>query len=370
VAGDRISHLADILTGYSTGVEAGSTVLVESFGPRALPLVRAVHRRCLQRGARLVECQHHDPSLVRDFHLLASVEQLEHFPRHRLDFLMTVDVTIGIRAEENAMELATVPRERIVARARVLRPLLERRINHTRWVVTRVPTEAMAQEAGVSLEEMEDLFFAACLQDWSLQSARQERLAEALRAGSEVRILGPDTDLTLSIRGMPVSKADGHHNLPDGEVFTVPVLTSAQGTIRFNAPSYYGGTRLEGITLRFQRGVVVEAGADRGAEDLRMLLATDQGASRLGEFAFGLNQGIRKPVGNILFDEKIAGSIHLALGNAYGACSNGNVSAIHWDLVRLMEDGEVHLDGQLLQRHGRFVRPGLECLNPPEEERA
>ncbi len=361
----RVARLARILTGYSTRVHAGDVVLIECSGAASLPLVREVYRQCLRRGAALVEYQVGIPELTRDFFDLASGAQLARFPAHRLEFLKQVTVTVGIRSEENLMDLASVPRERVTARTRVLRPLLDQRVNHTRWVVTRVPTPSLAQDSGCSLEELEDLYFTACLNDWAAESRKQDRLVKVLRGARTARLVGPDTDLTLEIAGMPIAKADGHHNMPDGEVFTVPARASAQGKITFNCPSYFGGTRFEGIHLEFRRGKVVKARADRGQEDLDQMLAIDEGARYLGEFAFGLNPGITRPVGNILFDEKIAGSVHLALGNAYGTVSNGNQSAIHWDLVRIMRDGEVHLDGRPIQKNGLFTLPALRELNPP-----
>jgi aminopeptidase len=366
VAVDRPTRLARILTGYSTSVRRGDVVLIECSGPASRHLLRAVHRECLRRGAAHVEYRVELPELTRDFFTEADERQLASFPAHRLDFLREVDVTIGIRADENSMEMAGVPRDRIMTRTRVLRPLVEERVNNTRWVVTRIPTAAMAQEAGFSLDELEDLYYAACLRDWKRESARQDGLVRVLGRARRVRITGPGTDLTLDVEGMPVNKADGHRNMPDGEVFTVPRTTSARGMITFNIPACYGGARLSGIRLEFEGGRVVAADADAGRDDLAAILDTDPGARYLGEFAFGLNAGIRRPVGNILFDEKIAGSIHLALGNAYGSCSNGNESAIHWDLVRLMNDGgRIEFDGRVVQDNGLFVLPGLRDLNPP-----
>lgn len=360
-----LKKLARILTRYSTAVRKGDTVLIDYSGENSFPLVREVYRECIRRKAAHVEYRLTDPRLTRDFFDLAAPDQIEKFPQHRLEFLRRTDVSIGIRAEDNMMNLATVPREKIAARTKVLRPLLDWRVNHTRWVVTRVPTPAMAQEAGCSIEEMEEAYIRSCLQDWKAESEKQERLADVLRAGREVRILGRDTDLTLDIGGMPVLKADGHRNMPDGEVFTAPRRSSACGKIKFNCPSYFGGTKFAGVYLEFERGKVVLSRADTGAEDLADFLDIDEGARYLGEFAFGLNPGITKPVGNILFDEKISGSIHLALGGSYDACSNGNSSAIHWDLVRMMnEEGEVYLDGRLIQKNGQFTVPELSDLNP------
>ena len=365
MADKRLVRLARILTGYSTSIKKGNVVSLQGIGQGSLPLVREIYRQALKKRADLVDCRFDFPALTRDFFDLADDRQRSVFPEHRLEFVKKVDVFIAVRAEENFMSLASVPREKILERTSLLRPITDHRVNRTRWVVTRIPTEAMAQEAGCSLEEMEETFYSACLQNWREESKKQVRLAEILAGARTARILGERTDLTLDITGMPVVKADGHRNMPDGEVFTAPVADSARGRIQFNCPSYWGGTKFEGVYLEFRKGKVVKAEASRGGEDLRKVIDTDDGSSRLGEFAFGLNPGITRPVGNILFDEKIAGSIHLALGNSYDKCSNGNRSAVHWDLVRLMRpEGEVHLDGRVIQKGGLFTHPDLEDLNP------
>jgi aminopeptidase len=361
-----LARLARILTGYSTPVKKGNIVCLEGSGQRSLPLIREIYRQCLKKGALMTEYRISYPELARDFFRLADPEQLGHFPDHRLQFLRECDVYIGVRAEENLMELASVPREKILARTKLLRPLADWRVNRTRWVVTRLPTEAMAQTAGLSKEELDEIYFRACLQNWREISKKQEALVDMLFSGRTLRLSGRRTDLTLDIEGMPVIKADGHRNMPDGEVFTAPRLKSAEGRIEFNCPSYFGGTKFSGIYLEFKKGKVVKARANTGQEDLAKIIRSDGGSSYLGEFAFGLNHGITRPTGNILFDEKMAGSIHLALGNSYEKCSNGNRSAIHWDLVRMMKkDGEVYLDGKLIQKKGLFTSPSLESLNSP-----
>jgi aminopeptidase len=237
-------------------------------------------------------------------------------------------------------------------------------------VVCRYPTHGMAQQAGMSLEELEDHVFAACTLDWAAVSRRQDPLLRLMARTGEVRIEAPDTDLRLSIRGIPPAKADGHRNLPDGEVFTAPVRTSAEGHIAFNCPTIHGGQAFDDIRLAFRRGRVVEGRAADGADRLGKVLDTDAGSRFLGEFAFGLNPGITRPMRNILFDEKIFGSIHLALGNAYAKCDNGNRSAIHWDLVKILGAGSrVLFDGKPIMVDGRFVHPAVRALNPPARRR-
>jgi aminopeptidase len=362
----RIDQLAGIITGYSTRVRRGDIVLITASGEECQPLLKAVHRACLQRGARYVEIQFSFPEIARDLYQLGTKEQIAHFPAHRLAFLKQVDVSIGIAAEQNTMVLAGVDQQKYLTHQKLLRPLLDWRVNHTRWVICRYPTHGMAQQAGLSLEELEDHLYGACNLDWAAISRRQEPLRRLMSRTDRVRIEAPDTDLHLSIRGIGVAKSDGHHNLPDGEVFTAPVKTSVEGRIAFNCPTIHGGQAFDDIRLTFKGGRVVAATAADGETRIGRILDIDPGARSLGEFAFGLNPGITRPMRNILFDEKIFGSIHFALGNAYAKCDNGNRSSIHWDLVKIFGKGSrVSFDGKPVMVDGRFVHPALLPLNPP-----
>ena len=362
----RIDKLADIITGYSTDVKRGDIVLITASGEECQPLLKAVHRACLKRGARHVEIQFSFPEIARDLYRLGDKEQLAHFPAHRLAFLKKVDVSIGIAAEQNTMVLAGVDQQKYLAHQKILRPLLDWRVNHTRWVICRYPTHGMAQQAGLSLEELEDHLYGACNLDWAAISRRQEPLRRLMARTDRVHIEAPDTDLRLSIGGIDVAKSDGHHNLPDGEVFTAPVKTSVEGHIAFNCPTIHGGQAFDDIRLTFKGGRVVAGTAADGAARLGRILDIDPGARFLGEFAFGLNPRITRPMRNILFDEKIFGSIHLALGNAYAKCDNGNRSSIHWDLVKIFgKSSRVSFDGKPVMVDGRFVHAALKPLNPP-----
>jgi aminopeptidase len=366
VRDSRIDQLAGIITDYSTAVRRGDIVLVTASGEECQPLLKAVHRRCLERGARYVEIQFVFPEIARDLYRYGTKAQLAHFPAHRLAFLKKVDVSIGIAAEQNTMVLAGVDQQKHLAHQRVLRPLLEWRVNRTRWVVCRYPTHGMAQQAGLSLEELEDHLYGACNLDWPAVSRRQEPLRRLMARTDSVRVEAPDTDLRFSIRGIPASQSDGRRNLPDGEVFTAPVKTSAEGHIAFNCPTIHGGQAFDGVRLTFKGGKAVAGSAADGEVRLGRILDVDRGARFLGEFAFGLNPHITRPMRNILFDEKIFGSIHLALGNAYVRCDNGNRSSIHWDLVKILGAGSrVSFDGKAVMVDGRFVHPALRALNPP-----
>jgi len=218
----------------------------------------------------------------------------------------------------------------------------------------------------MSLEEYEDYLFSACCINWDLESEKQEKLKKLIDKTSKVRIVAPDTDLSFSIAGLPGIKCDGRLNMPDGEVFTAPVRDSVQGYISYNCPSIYQGKEYNGVRFEFKDGKIINATAEGGmTELLNKVLDTDDGARYIGEFALGINPGIHKPMRNILFDEKIFGSIHFTPGQAYDECDNGNRSAVHWDLVRLLTDGgEIWFDDILIQKNGLFLTEELLDLNP------
>lgn len=362
---NRITRFAEILVDYSTRVKKGDVVLINAAGLEALPLVKELHALCLKRGAAYVEYAFSVPEIDRNFYNLANKQQLEHFPQHKLDFFKTLTVYIGIAAGDNSMVMANARQQAMVAYQKLTRPLVDQRVKHTRWVVTRYPTHAAAQEAKMSLDEYEDYLFSACCIDWHAESKKQAKLKKLIDKTKEVRIVAPDTDLAFSIDGLPGIKCDGRLNMPDGEVFTAPVRDSVQGHITYNCPSIYQGKEFNGVRFEFKDGRIVKAEADAGMSGaLNKILDTDEGARYIGEFSLGINPGIRRPMRNILFDEKIFGSIHFTPGQAYDECDNGNRSAVHWDLVRILADGEIWFDGVLIQKRGVFVHKELLELNP------
>ena len=361
----RITQFAKILVDYSTRVKKGDVVLINASGLEALPLVKELHSLCLERGAAYVEYAFSVPEIDRNFYNLANKQQLGYFPQQKLDFFKTLTVYFGIGAGDNSMVMANARQEAMVAYQKLTRPLVDQRVKHTRWVVTRYPTHAAAQEAGMSLDEYEDFLFSACCIDWNAESRKQARLKKLMDKTKKVRIVAPDTDLTFSIEGLPGIKCDGRLNMPDGEVFTAPVRDSVQGHITYNCPSIYQGKEFNGVRFEFKDGRIVKATAQAGMSGaLNKILDTDEGARYIGEFSLGINPGIRRPMRNILFDEKIFGSIHFTPGQAYDECDNGNRSAVHWDLVRILSDGEILFDGVLIQKQGVFVHKDLLELNP------
>jgi aminopeptidase len=357
--------MASILVDYSTRVKRGDVVLISASGAESLPLVKELYALCLRKGARYVEYEFSFPEINRLFFTEAGPAQRRHFPQHKLDFLKQVDVYIGIGAPDNSMVMAQAHQGRMIDHARLMRPLVDWRVRNTRWVVTRYPTHGGAQDARMSLEEYEDHVFSACCIDWAAESRKQQKLKRLMDRTDRVRIIASDTDLSFSIAGFKGIKCDGRFNLPDGEVFTAPVKQSVEGYITYNCPTIYQGQEFLSIRLEFSQGRIVgatSAGRDRA---LNRILDTDEGARYIGEFAIGVNPGIRQPVRNILFDEKIFGSIHFTPGQCYDECDNGNRSAVHWDLVKMLQgDGQIWFDDNLIQKDGLFVHETLLDLNP------
>jgi aminopeptidase len=362
----RIIQFAEILVDYSTRVKKGDVVLINASGLEAAPLVKELYALCLKRGAKYVEYNFSVPEIDRNFYNLANKQQLDYFPQHKLDFYKQLTVYIGISAGNNSMVMANARQESMVAYQKLTKPLVDQRVKHTRWMVTRYPTHAAAQEARMSLDEYEDFLFSACCIDWKHESKKQDKLKKLIDRTEKVRIMAPDTDLRFSIAGLPGIKCDGRFNMPDGEVFTAPVKDSVQGHITYNCPTIYQGKEYNGVRLDFKNGKIIKATAEAGMNGpLNKILDTDEGARYIGEFSLGINPGIRQPMRNILFDEKIFGSIHFTPGQAYDECDNGNRSAVHWDMVKILTDrGELWFDDVLIQKNGRFVHKELLELNP------
>lgn len=361
----RIREMAEILVNYSTRVRKNDVVLISASGTACLPLVKEIYTLCIEKGAKYVEYEFAVPEINRLFYNNAGKDQLSYFPQHKLDFMKQVTVYIGIGSAENSMVMAQANQDAMVSHARIVRPIIDCRVKNTRWVVTRFPTHGAAQEARMSLDEYEDYLFSSCCIDWREESRKQAKLKRLMDRTDKVRIVASDTDLSFSIKGFKSIKCDGRYNIPDGEVFTAPVRESVEGCITYNCPSLYQGKEFNNVRFEFERGKIVKATTTSSSESLNRILDTDEGARYIGEFAIGVNPGIRVPMRNILFDEKIFGSIHVTPGQCYDECDNGNRSAVHWDLVKILNgDGEIWFDGTLIQKDGRFVHQSLLDLNP------
>jgi aminopeptidase len=319
----------------------------------AAPLIRSFHRELISRGAWAPGLRIGVPGLAEDFYRLAPDELIDNFPPHDLAEMERVDAYLGINAPENTRALAGVDPALITRAARARAPIQEARLKK-RWCGTIWPTSALAQEAGMSDDDYAAFVGRALFLDrldpvaaWRELSDRQQRLVDRLGGAREIRIEADGTDLRLRVEGRTWINSNGRRNMPSGEVFTGPLEDSATGTIRFTIPSNPRGVHVEGVSLTFEDGRVVSATADRGQEYLDAALATDEGARFLGELGIGTNTGIDRPTGSILLDEKMAGTVHVALGRSYPETGGRNASALHWDLIcDLRDGGRLTADGE------------------------
>jgi len=273
----------------------------------------------------------------------------------------------AIRGAGNMNETADVPSDRVQLYSKIIRPVQDYRVNKTRWCVLRWPTPSMAQAAGMSTEAFENLYFDVCTMDYAKMARAMIPLERRMKRADRVHLKSPGTDLTFSIKGIGAKMCKGDRNIPDGEVFSCPVKTSVNGVIQFNTPTIYSGTKFENVRLEFKDGKVVKATANN-TKRLNEILDTDAGARYVGEFSLGFNPYILSPMCDILFDEKIAGSLHFTPGQAYEECDNGNRSAVHWDMVLIQRKdwggGAVWFDGELIRKDGIFLPKDLKPLNP------
>ncbi|NGQ97245.1 aminopeptidase [Brevibacillus sp. SYP-B805] len=362
----RLDQLADVLVNYSTRVQKGENVLIYAIGD-VNELVKAVIRQVYAAGGhpyvQLVQ-----PSILRELMLQTNEEQLAVMREAEVAFMKKMDCYIGIRSGDNINEYADVPGDKMKLYTSLLqRPVQDVRVPHTRWVVLRYPNASMAQLANMSTEAFEDFYFKVCTLDYGKMAKAMENLVALMEKTDKVRITGPGTDLTFSIKGIPAIKCAGEYNIPDGEVFTAPVKDSVNGVITYNTPSPYQGFTFDQVKLTFRDGRIVDAVAN-DTERINRIFDTDEGARYVGEFAIGVNPHIQHPMKDILFDEKIDGSFHFTPGQCYDEAPNGNQSAVHWDLVCIQRPewggGEIYFDDRLIRKDGRFVVPELECLNP------
>jgi aminopeptidase len=362
----RIDNLARILVRYSTEVKEGETCVIE--GPTAgEPLLAAVYEQVLEAGGHpvlAVSLQGQLPALFER----ASDSQLDWVSPVSEWVAEKADCRIAVGADTNTHELSEVDPERQTRRRAATRRLMEVVMERSaegghRWVYTLFPTEAYAADAEMSLARFEDFYFAACLAGeadsvdaWARASDECSRLAEWIEGRGEVHVTAPGTDIRLGIAGRKFIAADGKRNMPDGEFFTAPVEDSVEGEVSFHLPAMVGGREVAGVKLRFESGKVVDAAAEQGEEYLISLLDTDEGARRLGELGIGTNYAIDRGTRNVLLDEKIGGTVHMAVGAGYPECGGDNQSAVHTDLVcDLRRGGRIEVDGEPFQEDGRFL---------------
>lgn len=351
----RWKQLAEILVTYSTGVRPGENVLIDMREVETFPLVLALYSRVVRVGG-FPQVRFASAYLERELLRHGTQDLIGRTPDLESYGMRWADVYFGVRGARSPYELADVPADRLAAHRQAMGQISALRTELTRWVLVRVPGESLAQEARLSLADTMDFFFSATLRDWQQEGARYRQLQQVFDRAETVRIQGRDTDLTFSTRGRRYVIGDGHINMPDGEIYTAPVDDSTEGVITFELPGVYGATRIERIRLEFQGGRVVRATASVHEDLLRQILATDQGASRIGEFGIGTNDGIPTFFGDILYDEKMAGTIHLALGRAYTDAGGVNQSAVHWDIVKdLRTEGTITLDNMAVFANGTWL---------------
>ena len=363
----RYRTLADLLVGYSTQVKKGEKVLLDMIDvPDAFTV--ALARSVRDAGAiPLIETRH--TRVTRELLCGMTEEQATIMRDIEMARMKKVQSYIAIRGAANTSENSDVPGDSMSLYSKVMRPVLNYRVNKTRWCVLRWPTPSMAQAANMSTEAFEDFYFDVCTLNYRKMGKAMETLEKLMARTDKVVLKGPGTDLSFSIKGVGAKACKGDRNIPDGEVFSCPLKYWVNGVIQYNTPSVYAGTRFENVRLVLKNGKIVEATANQ-TERINQIFDTDPGARYIGEFSLGLNPRILNPMNDILFDEKIAGSLHFTPGQAYEDCGNGNKSAIHWDMVLIQRPewggGEVWFDGKLIRKDGLFVPKSLQKLNPDQ----
>lgn len=363
----RINLLAKNLVNYSCKLKKGEKILIEAKGVDYM-LVNAIVKEVYKVGAYpFVEM--FDNRVTREL-LMGETEELAKL-RAKFDGarMKEMDAYIGIRGGNNAVENSDVPEENLQIDSEFYSHPVhhELRVKHTKWVILRYPNEGMAQSAGMSTDAFEEFYFNVCNLDYSKMDKAMDALKARMDKADKIRIVAPGTDLCFSIKGIGSKKCSGGHNIPDGEIYSAPVKDSVNGVITYNAPSVQNGFKYENVSLTFKDGKIIKA-TGNDEKKINAIFDTDEGARYVGEFSFGVNPYINKPMGDILFDEKISGSIHFTPGCCYDDCYNGNISAIHWDLVLVQTKeyggGEIYMDGELIRKDGRFVTEDVLCLNP------
>ena len=361
----RYTKLAKLLVEYSTALKKGEHVLLDMIDVPDEFTVELMRAARAVGATPFVEVRH--SRVTREVLRGLTDKQAANIRDLEMARMKKMQSYIAIRGAANATESSDVPSQLMSLYSRTLRPVLNYRVNKTRWCVLRWPTPSMAQAAGMSTEAFENLYFDVCTMDYHKMAKAMVPLEKRMRKTDKVHLKSPGTDLRFSIKGIGAKMCKGDRNIPDGEVFSCPIKDSVNGMIQFNTPSLYSGTRFENVRLEFQDGKIIKA---TGSNEKRLneILDTDAGARYIGEFSLGFNPYIQNPMCDILFDEKIAGSLHFTPGQAYEDCDNGNRSAVHWDMVLIQRSewggGEVWFDGELIRKDGKFLPKDLVPLNP------
>ncbi|NLI73790.1 MAG: aminopeptidase [Euryarchaeota archaeon] len=363
----RMSQLAKIIVNYSIKLQKGEVVYIETFDTPDEMLEALIEEVHLVGGVPLISQK--SWRALRAYFMDATVESMRLVGEIELHKIKSSQAYICIEGFDNVTELSDVPADKMALYTNYWRRPVHSdwRVPNTRWVKLRWPTRSMAQQAEMSSDGFEELYFNTCTLDYRKMSEAMDNLVTLMEQTDRVRLISPGTDLTFSIKGIPAIKCAGEFNLPDGEVFTAPVRNSVNGIIHFNTRTIYDGKVFEDVELTLREGKIISAVAS-DTEALNHILDTDEGARYIGEFAIGVNPYITRPMLDRLFDEKIAGSIHFTPGSSYDEAFNGNRSAVHWDMVLIQSPacggGEIYFDDVLIRKDGRFMIKELTSLNP------
>lgn len=361
----RFSKLADVLTQHSIDLKRGEKVLIDVSDIPKDMVIATIRSVRAQGGIPFVNLG--SGRIQRELLTALDGNQFDAQAVWQLEQMKAMNAYIGIRGSGNIYELSDVSSDNMTEASRSMKAVLEERVNQTKWVILRWPTSSMAQQALMSSEAFEDFFFRVCTYDYAKMKVGMHRLESLMKATDRVELKGPELDLSFSIKDIGAVACGGSHNIPDGEVFSCPVLDSVEGSITFNTPTVYRGSSFDQVHLSFKKGKIVEAEANN-SQALKAILDSDPGARYIGEFAIGFNPLITEPMRDILFDEKIAGSFHFTPGQAYEEADNGNRSQVHWDMVHIQRaeygGGSIYFDGELIRKDGLFVQEALHCLNP------
>ena len=362
----RYLALARNLVSHSTNLQPGENVLLHAFDipeKMTIALIRAVRER---NAIPFVQVQ--SALLDRECILGGTEQQFDCSAHWEMERMQKMDAYIAIRGSNNVFENSDLPPEDMKNAMKSMKAVLDWRVKKTKWCILRWPSPSMAQQAKMSSEAFEKFFFDACCMDYSRMKEGMISLEKRMNEANEVKITGPGTDLYFSLKGISAVACGGTHNIPDGEVFSCPVKDSVEGSISFNADTIYQGTSFSDISLKFEKGKIIEATASSNEQKLNEILDSDEGARFIGEFAIAFNPMIREPMLDILFDEKICGSFHFTPGQAYEEANNGNESQVHWDMVNIQREewggGEIWFDNELIRKDGKFVIDDLSKLNP------
>lgn len=363
----RNEKLAQLLVNYSCGVKPKQNVLVKVRDVDE-DFTKALIREVYRTGAYPF-VQVSSSAISREIYLGQTEEQVKRRAEYDLKLIQNMNASISVCGTKNIFEMSDVPFEKIKAYDLIYgKPLIQDILCKNNWVLLNYPSSAYAQQAGMTTEEFENFFFDVCTLDYEKMSRAMDPLVALMNKTDKVRVVSKGTDISFSIKGIPAIKCAGKNNIPDGEVFTAPVKDSVNGFIQYNIPTIENNTKFENVRLVVQNGKIIEATCSGNTEKLNDILDTDEGARYFGEFSLGVNPYITRPMLDILFDEKICGSIHFTPGMAYDEAPNGNDSAVHWDMVLCQMPeyggGEIYFDDKLIRKDGRFVIKELFGLNP------